>query len=87
MADKDDIDYKLAQREIHDAINELRKVQGLEPLPLPSEGAAASSEAKHPEYCSFCGKTKDEVQKLVAGPSVFICDKCVTLAHKLLKDS
>jgi ATP-dependent protease Clp ATPase subunit len=30
-------------------------------------------------YCSFCGKRQDEVRKLIAGPSVFICDECVTL--------
>ena len=31
-------------------------------------------------YCSFCGKSQNEVRKLIAGPSVFICDECVDLA-------
>ena len=31
-------------------------------------------------YCSFCGKSQHEVKKLIAGPSVFICDECVDLA-------
>ena len=30
-------------------------------------------------YCSFCGKSQHEVRKLIAGPSVFICDECVDL--------
>ena len=34
-------------------------------------------------YCSFCGKSQHEVRKLIAGPSVFICDECVDLATTL----
>ena len=30
-------------------------------------------------YCSFCGKSQHEVRKLIAGPSVFVCDECVEL--------
>ncbi|MDC1527580.1 ATP-dependent Clp protease ATP-binding subunit ClpX, partial [Gammaproteobacteria bacterium] len=30
-------------------------------------------------YCSFCGKSQHEVRKLIAGPSVFVCDECVDL--------
>ena len=30
-------------------------------------------------YCSFCGKSQNDVRKLIAGPSVFICDECVDL--------
>ena len=36
-------------------------------------------------YCSFCGKSQHEVRKLIAGPSVFICDECVDLAMTLFK--
>jgi ATP-dependent Clp protease ATP-binding subunit ClpX len=32
-------------------------------------------------YCSFCGKSQHEVRKLIAGPTVFICDECVELAR------
>jgi ATP-dependent Clp protease ATP-binding subunit ClpX len=33
-------------------------------------------------YCSFCGKSQHEVRKLIAGPSVFICDECVELCKR-----
>lgn len=36
--------------------------------------------------CSFCGKSKDEVRKLIAGPGVFICDECVELCNDILAD-
>ena len=31
--------------------------------------------------CSFCGKSRDEVRKLIAGPTVYICDECVNLCY------
>lgn len=37
-------------------------------------------------YCSFCGKSQNEVYKLVAGPSVFICDECIDLCSDILKE-
>ena len=37
------------------------------------------SDSKNPLYCSFCGKSQNEVRKLIAGPTVFICDECVEL--------
>ena len=37
-------------------------------------------------YCSFCGKSQDEVQKLVAGPSVYICDECIQIASEIIAD-
>lgn len=36
-------------------------------------------------YCSFCGKSQDEVRKLIAGPTVFICDECVKLCSDVIK--
>ena len=36
--------------------------------------------------CSFCGKSEDEVSKLVAGPKVYICDQCVTIAVRIMKE-
>jgi ATP-dependent Clp protease ATP-binding subunit ClpX len=36
--------------------------------------------------CSFCGKTKAEVKKLIAGPSVFVCDECVTLCNDIMHE-
>lgn len=38
-------------------------------------------------YCSFCGKTQDEVQKLIAGPDVCICDECTKIAMKIVTDT
>ena len=35
-------------------------------------------------YCSFCGKSQHEVRKLIAGPSVFICDECVELCNDII---
>jgi len=37
-------------------------------------------------YCSFCGKSQDEVHKLIAGSSVFICDECVDLCNEIIKE-
>lgn len=37
-------------------------------------------------YCSFCGKTQHEVRKLIAGPSVFICDECVDLCNDIIRE-
>lgn len=37
-------------------------------------------------YCSFCGKSQHEVRKLIAGPSVFICDECVELCEDIIKE-
>ena len=37
-------------------------------------------------YCSFCGKSQHEVRKLIAGPSVFICDECVSLCNDIIKE-
>ena len=37
--------------------------------------------------CSFCGKNDSEVSKLVAGPRVYICDECITIASRIIEDS
>ena len=37
-------------------------------------------------YCSFCGKSQHEVKKLIAGPSVFICDECIDLCNDVIRD-
>lgn len=43
-------------------------------------------DTKNPLYCSFCGKSQHEVRKLIAGPSVFICDECVDLCTDIIKE-
>jgi ATP-dependent Clp protease ATP-binding subunit ClpX len=44
----------------------------------------ASSDSRNTLYCSFCGKNQHEVRKLIAGPTVFICDECVELCKDIL---
>src|ERR1700722_12296770 len=39
-----------------------------------------------PLYCSFCGKSQHYVRKLIAGPSVFVCDECVALCNDILRE-
>ncbi len=43
-------------------------------------------EAKNTLYCSFCGKSQHEVRKLIAGPTVFICDECVELCMDIIRE-
>ena len=37
-------------------------------------------------YCSFCGKSQDEVKKIIAGNNVFICNECVALSQEIIKE-
>jgi len=46
----------------------------------------AESNNKNILYCSFCGKSQHEVRKLIAGPTVFICDECVELCMDIIKE-
>jgi ATP-dependent Clp protease ATP-binding subunit ClpX len=45
-----------------------------------------SSDTKNTLYCSFCGKSQHEVRKLIAGPTVFICDECVELCMDIIRE-
>ena len=44
------------------------------------------SDSKSTLYCSFCGKSQHEVRKLIAGPTVFICDECVELCNDIIRE-
>jgi len=46
----------------------------------------SSSDSKNTLYCSFCGKSQHEVRKLIAGPTVFICDECVELCMDIIRE-
>jgi ATP-dependent Clp protease ATP-binding subunit ClpX len=46
----------------------------------------SGSDAKSTLYCSFCGKSQHEVRKLIAGPTVFICDECVDLCNDIIRE-
>ena len=37
-------------------------------------------------HCSFCGKSQHEVRKLIAGPSVYVCDECVALCNEIINE-
>jgi ATP-dependent Clp protease ATP-binding subunit ClpX len=48
--------------------------------------SSKSSDTKNTLYCSFCGKSQHEVRKLIAGPTVFICDECVELCMDIIRE-
>jgi ATP-dependent Clp protease ATP-binding subunit ClpX len=47
---------------------------------------ASGGDSKNTLYCSFCGKSQHEVRKLIAGPTVFICDECVELCMDIIRE-
>ncbi|AUM73952.1 ATP-dependent Clp protease ATP-binding subunit ClpX [Paracoccus jeotgali] len=47
---------------------------------------ATETDGKNTLYCSFCGKSQHEVRKLIAGPTVFICDECVELCMDIIRE-
>ncbi len=49
---------------------------------MPDEGGSSVNTL----YCSFCGKSQHDVKKLIAGPTVFICDECVLLCMDIIID-
>src|ERR1700674_3557208 len=54
------------------------------------DSMSEDSRGKHDDgkllYCSFCGKSQHEVRKLIAGPSVFICDECIDLCNDIIRE-
>ncbi len=48
--------------------------------------STTGGDAKNTLYCSFCGKSQHEVRKLIAGPTVFICDECVELCMDIIRE-
>ena len=47
---------------------------------------SGGGDSKNTLYCSFCGKSQHEVRKLIAGPTVFICDECVELCMDIIRE-
>lgn len=64
-----------------------RKLQTSSTKQVPVARVKSSRTSRKPEtlYCSFCGKSNLDVSKLIAGPTVFICDECVELCMKIIK--
>ena len=48
--------------------------------------SAETPDSNNPLFCSFCGKSQHEVKKLIAGPTVYICDECVELCMDIIKE-
>jgi ClpX C4-type zinc finger protein len=76
MADKPD-DIRMAEREVLNAFNAIRKLRGEPPL----------TAFPKPPYCSFCGKSKEEVGVLVGGASAHICSDCVAEAQQVIRNA
>ncbi len=53
---------------------------------MSSDGKNSKGDGDRLLYCSFCGKSQHEVRKLIAGPSVFICDECVELCNDIIRE-
>ena len=51
-----------------------------------SKSSSGGGDSKSTLYCSFCGKSQHEVRKLIAGPTVFICDECVELCMDIIRE-
>jgi ATP-dependent Clp protease ATP-binding subunit ClpX len=49
-------------------------------------GKSSGTDLKSAFYCSFCGKSQHEVRKLIAGPTVFICDECIELCNDIIRE-
>jgi ATP-dependent Clp protease ATP-binding subunit ClpX len=54
--------------------------------PMTDDRKTRSGDTTKILYCSFCGKSQHEVTKLIAGPSVFICDECVALCNDIIRE-
>ena len=53
---------------------------------MTDDRSSRSGDSSKILYCSFCGKSQHEVRKLIAGPSVFICDECVELCNDIIRE-
>ena len=53
---------------------------------MSDDGQNSGDDSEKLLYCSFCGKSQHEVRKLIAGPSVFVCDECVELCNDIIRE-
>jgi len=75
MDDQEKRNLEIAERDVLNALNDVRRLRGLKPLEaLPV-----------PPFCSFCGEGKNEVRALVEGLDAIICDQCAAEAHRLMR--
>jgi ClpX C4-type zinc finger/Glyoxalase superfamily protein len=59
---------------------------GVPDASAPSRAGAIGPQSINTLYCSFCGKSQHEVRKLIAGPTVFVCDECVELCNDIIEN-
>jgi hypothetical protein len=62
------------------------KIEAATPSAAPPPSGAGASPPEQTLYCSFCIKSQHDVKKLIAGPSVYICDECVELCMGIIRD-
>src|SRR6201992_3770229 len=62
------------------------RADGIERWTEKRMSKVGTSDSKNTLYCSFCGKSQHEVRKLIAGPTVFICDECVELCMDIIRE-
>jgi len=78
-------EIQAVEKELKDLEAQLRAIGGARVGPSKRRTSSQRSDAPS-IYCSFCGKSHEEVRKLVAGPSVFICDECVQIANDIMAE-
>jgi len=64
----------------------IRNGKNIQKEVLRGEGMFKFNDEKGQLKCSFCGKTQDQVRKLVAGPGVYICDECIELCTEIVEE-
>ena len=66
------------RKKAYEAVNKTRTKLGLDPIPFSSD--------PEPFYCSFCGKQPEEVESMVSGASVYICNECIRKCYELINE-
>lgn len=88
LAEPDDTflaEIRAAEKELEDIAAKLRGIGGAS-VDRPAQDPDSQRGNAQTLYCSFCGKSHEEVRKLVAEPSVFICDVCVQIASDIMAE-
>jgi hypothetical protein len=93
-AEQAQVSYQHSIRRLHASGGSMREIadalglsyQRVHQIVDVSTGKGAVRPSKIDGYCSFCGAKRAEVRKLIAGPGVLICDRCVDLADKVLAE-
>jgi len=93
-ADQAQVGYQHAIRRLHGAGASLREIadalglsyQRVHQIVDPGSGKGAVKSSQTDRACSFCGASQRQVRKLIAGPGVFICERCIDLADEVLAE-